>query len=100
MSDDNREWKPLFSFDIDDGELDGKTPQECFTLGYELALIRDVYAKLPEGGCWTVHAANTNRIHRALSEACREFELAWMHADASESWMRLTIDPEVKENSK
>ena len=27
------------SFDIDNGELDGFTPQQCFVLGYELCQI-------------------------------------------------------------
>lgn len=90
---DEREWKPLFSFGIDDGELDGLRPVDCFTLGYELALVREVYCNLPEGGCWPVHAENVERMQRALEESHRQWEMRWMQGDSSESWMQLTILP-------
>lgn len=83
----------LFSFGIDDGELDEFSRPESFTLGYELALVREVYAKIDEGGCWPVHAANKERIRRALCDAGRDFEFKWSPNDPSESWMQLVIVP-------
>lgn len=82
-----------FSFSIDDGELDGLSPQECFALGYELSLVRDVYAKQKQGGAWPVHAKNSDRIRRALDDAGRKYELNWSAGDSSESWMQLVIKP-------
>lgn len=93
MSDDKREWKPVFSFGIDDGELEELRRVDCFTLGYELALVREVYCKLPEGGCWPVHSANNDRICRAVRDADRCYKIHYMPNDSSESWMQLTILP-------
>lgn len=78
------------SFHIDHGELDGLRPQECFVLGYELALIDC----LLERGCEIsrpVHAENNMRIEESCQDAGREFLLAWLPGDASESWMQLDV---------
>jgi hypothetical protein len=83
----------LFSFGIDDGELDNETRQECFTLGYELALVREAYCKSEEGWSGPVHQQNADRIKRACRDADRTFKLHYMPNDSSESWMQLTIDP-------
>lgn len=83
----------LFSFGIDDGELAACSRPESFTLGYELALVREVYAKSEDGGSWLVHAANADRIKRACRDSDRTFKLHFMANDSSESWMQLTIDP-------
>lgn len=76
------------SFDIDNGELDGISPQQCFVLGYELAQID---ALLTSGATFErpVHAANRSRIEKACRDAGVEFELNWMPGDSSESWMWL-----------
>lgn len=87
------EYGILFSFGVDNGELDEFKRHECFTLGYELALVREVYAKLDEGWSGPVHAANNDRICRAVVEAGRTYTLHYMANDSSESWMQLTIDP-------
>ena len=93
MSSDNREWKPLFSFGIDDCELYDLESHECFTLGYELALVREVYAVREDGWSGPVHSEKVQRIHRALKEAKRSYSLEWMPNDSSESWMQLKILP-------
>ncbi len=82
-----------FSFGVDDGELDGLRKNECFVLGYELAIVREVYCKLPEGGSWPVHAANNDRICRAVRDADRCYKMHYMANDPSESRMQLTILP-------
>lgn len=78
------------SFCIDNGELDGLTPQECFVLGYELAQID---AELKAGGAIRkpVHAANRERIEASCLDAKRQFALEWLPGDESESWMLLEV---------
>ena len=60
------EYGLIDAFGVDDGELDGLSPQECFALGVEWALVRnDVYEKRKSHR--TVHRANVDRL-QALSE--------------------------------
>lgn len=78
------------SFAIDDGQLDGLTPQECFVLGYELAQIdhqlgTGVPIRQP------VHADNRERIASSCRDAERRFNLSWLPGDASESWLLLEV---------
>ncbi len=89
---DNHGYGLEFSFGIDDGELDGLRPQECFVLGYELAMIRH---KLEgkEGFDQMVHAENRDRIEAACKKACRPCRFQWHPADSSESWMQLEVEP-------
>ncbi len=79
------------SFDIDDGQLDGMTPQQCFVLGYELA-AGDCLLKMSPQLSQKVHAANKERIEKACKDAGRSFRLTWMGGDVSETWMLLTVD--------
>ncbi len=75
-------------FDIDDGELDDKTPQECFVLGYELALID----RLIEDGSAIdrmIHAENQDRIESALIKAGRQYAFVWPKDDVSEGWIQI-----------
>jgi hypothetical protein len=78
-------------FGIDDGELDGLSPQQCFVLGYELAQID---AALEAGNVISklVHAANRERISKACRDAGVPFTLEWCKDDTSESWMILEVD--------
>lgn len=78
------------SFDIDDGELEGLSPQECFVLGYELAQIDHLVAE-PGAASKPVHALNRERIQKSCKDADREYTLNWMPEDTSESWMQLEI---------
>jgi hypothetical protein len=82
-------------FDIDDGQLDGLRPQECFVLGYELA---QVDALLKDGSRFVCnfHAENKDRIEAYARKLGRECRFSWMQGDVSESW--LTLESPAKEN--
>ena len=80
------------SFHIDDGELDGHSPQECFVLGYELAQI-DQLLKATSGIHQPVHPANQARIESACEDAGRPCRLVWLPGDVSESWLLLEVPP-------
>ena len=77
------------SFNIDNGELDGLSPQECFVLGYELAQIDGLVSGLSGPFEKPIHAANKERIEKAL-EGCT-YDLKYMSDDVSETWMLLTV---------
>ena len=79
-------------FHIDNGELDGESPQQCFVLGYELAQI-DMMLERPEPIVRPVHAQNKERIVEALKNSGREYRLTWAAGDVSESWMMLAVLP-------
>lgn len=80
------------SFDIDNGELDGLPPHQCFVLGYELALI-DESLKMPGAIGKPVHSHNRSRIEKACRDSDRRFSLTYMHDDASEEWLWLAVEP-------
>ncbi len=86
--------EPSFScdrpFDIDDVQLDGLSPQQCFVLGYELAQVDS----LLRSGCEfskPIHANNAERIKAELERQGREHTMEWFADDRSESWMHLTV---------
>lgn len=79
------------SFGIDDGQLEGLRPQECFVLGYELADISRRVDESNKGFSCLFHAENRQRISNALIKRNRRFKMEWMESDASESWMMLTV---------
>jgi hypothetical protein len=85
------------SFNIDNGELDGVSPQECFVLGYEVALIDHLLAS-GDAINQPVHADNRQRIETRCHETERPFRLTWMPGDESESWMQLEMpaQPNIK----
>ena len=85
------------SFHIDNGELDGFRPNEIFVLGYELAMISGLGESQSDPIAKTVHAANHERIDRALEN--RGWECRWQfpHDDVSESWVYLVA---VKKESE
>lgn len=80
------------SFHIDNGELGGRSPQECFVLGYELAQV-DQLLKATPAIHQPVHADNQARIKSACEDAGRPFRLTWLPGDVSESWMLLEVPP-------
>jgi len=80
-------------FDIDDGELDGLTPQQCFVLGYELADISRRAELLEDSFGALVHSSNRERIERALQKRGRDCRFGWAGDDRSESWMHLWVAP-------
>lgn len=79
------------SFSIDNGELAGMTPQQCFVLGYELAQIHSIAKDYRGVVDKTVHADNLERIKSALEKRSRRYEVTWPHDDVSESWVFLRI---------
>jgi Ser/Thr protein kinase RdoA (MazF antagonist) len=78
------------SFGIDGGELDGLSPQECFVLGYELALV-DHLLTTGQSIRQPVHADNRDRIEASCKDAERAFDLKWLPGDESESWLLLEV---------
>ena len=86
------EYRPEFGFDIDDGQLDGRSPQECFVLGFELGDIVRRFKCPGEKFQLPVHAANADRIRKAARIYGANIQLDWMSDDVSESWMWLTAE--------
>lgn len=84
-------------FDVDDGQLDGLSSQQCFVLGYELAMIDGLLEK-PEGFEQPIHANNMERIKIGCLKAKREFTIVWMDEDVSESWMWLKVSAKQKDS--
>jgi hypothetical protein len=80
------------SFDIDNGELDGVSAQQCFVLGYELAQI-DFLLKSGDAIRQPIHADNLSRIQKSCADANRRFRTTWMAGDQSESWLLLEVAP-------
>lgn len=78
-------------FNVDDGELDGLTHAECFTLGYELALF-DERLKTGERFEMLAHAANKHRIEAEAAKQCRLMASAFLPDDRSESWIELAVE--------
>lgn len=87
------------SFDIDHGELDGLSPQECFVLGYELGEI-DRLLQLRAPISRPVHSANRERILKSCAEAERLHTLSWMVGDSSESWLLLEVAEQTKKGER
>lgn len=81
------------SFNIDDGQLDGLTPQQCFVLGYELADLSRQAELDPAGFGGPVHAINRDRIQAAMYKRNRKCGFAWSGDDKSESWLQLWVAP-------
>ena len=80
---------PIRSFYIDDGELDGMTPQEIFVLGYELARVDELIDSCESFTMPLVHADNIQRIESNLFE--KGFACKWTFCaeDQSENWVCL-----------
>lgn len=92
----DREFGLIESFNIDNGELDGLTPQEVFVLGYQLASI-SVKAELHDGPFHAVfNAANWDRIEVAMSKRDRHFNLVRMPGDLSENWCEIFVDSRTR----
>lgn len=78
------------SFDIDNGELDNCSSEQCFVLGYELAQV-DNLLSLDEAIHKPVNADNRTRIESACQDSGRPYQLRWLPGDRSESWMLLDV---------
>ena len=85
------EFEHVRSFGIDNGELDGLSPENVFVLGYELAMV-DAQIGKGEALRRSVHAENSVRIESELKRLERQYEIGWMSDDASESWLYLEVE--------
>lgn len=77
-------------FDIDNGELDNLSPQECFVLGVEwqmIAELADIFRSFEH----PIHSNNKNRIEKLLQRRKRQYTIQFMHDDISESWLWLKV---------
>ena len=83
-------------FLIDDGQLDGMSPQECFVLGYEMSIVSRLAREAPEGFEVTAHAANQERITLLLEQNERQHTWTWPTDDISESWIYLKVEPKTR----
>lgn len=79
-------------FDIDNGELDGLSPQVCFVLGVEWHMVRQ-QADGPAPFSRPIHARNRDRIAAMMERRGRQFKITYMHDDVSEQWMWLDVAP-------
>lgn len=97
MAEEEGNYLLLESFNIDDGQLDGLTPQTCFVLGYELSQVsRRAEADRTE---WRIpiHAENQSRVATALVKRNRPHLITWMPNDLSEGWLELLVYESIKE---
>ncbi len=78
------------SLDIDDGQLDGRTPQECFLLGYEYATIT-TRIRIGEPFETLVNADNADRIEAFCRSVGARYWMAWNRADITEQWKQFTF---------
>lgn len=85
-----KEYGLVRSFHIDDGELEGRTHQQCFVLGYELALV-DAQLERPEAFTRLVHSENIERIQSQCALLKRRCQINWFPMDPSESWAQLSV---------
>ena len=77
-------------FDIDCGELNHLSVQQCFVLGYELAQI-DSLIRSRCGFEKPVHVDNRDRIEAELKRHGKEYKFEWSGDDKSESWVYLSV---------
>ena len=87
------EYRNCEPFLIDDGQLDGMTPQQCFVLGYELHTVVKVAECCDHEVDMTVHAENVERVEAFLTARHRGWSWMWPSDDVSESWVYLKIHP-------
>lgn len=75
------------SFYIDHGELEGLSPQECFTLGVEWQMVAGAADK-PESFHRPIHTANAYRIGKLLLKRNRKFRIV---PTGTEGWSELYV---------
>jgi hypothetical protein len=85
------EFEHVEPFDIDDGELDGLTPQEAFVLGVEWHMVL-IQSRADEPFEMPMHSRNKDRIEALLRRMDRVFTLVYMREDVSENWMHLIVE--------
>jgi hypothetical protein len=81
-------------FEVDEGELDGHTPEEAFALGVEWASFRGRLAAEPGEFSETVHTANVPRLLRMAARRGRETKATWMiNGLMTPGWCLVTVYP-------
>lgn len=79
--------KPLHSFHVDSGELDGLTPQEIFTLGVEWQMVRERAAQAGPPFQQLIHASNQWRVVCLLRDLGREVYVQ----PIGDGWLELRV---------
>lgn len=79
------------SLEIDDGQLDGRTPQECFLLGYEYATIT-TRIRLGYPFENLVNADNADRIEQFCRLVGARYLMSWNWGDSTEQWKHFTFE--------
>jgi hypothetical protein len=93
----NGEFEQGDSFGIDNGELDGLSPQECFVLGCEWQSVISTADQNPDRPLsFTVHASNKDRLEKAITRRSRAVRWTWPPDDQSEEWVFLDVAPAAK----
>jgi hypothetical protein len=91
-------------FHIDNGQLDGYTPQECFTLGVEwqkywqFALNHDTGLSLPPGP----HLLNSANLQRVLG-LLQAHSVPFTHRLVNDDWAEVTfgdLSPQGDDNGE
>ena len=85
-------------FNIDNGELEGMSPQACFVLGYELADVVEWAQRVTAESERVVHAANRDRLQMFLNARNIDHTFTWPADDVSEAWVYLRVTPQNTEN--
>lgn len=84
------EWGNCESFGVDDGELDGLSPQQCFVLGVEwqqIVMLADSGAGFEK----PIHTSNMQRLGALLEQRCRSYHFfAYCEYD---DWRWLKVMP-------
>lgn len=90
MGPEDADYRCVEPFDIDHGELDGMTPQECFTLGVEWQMFR---RQMEDGEPFErqVHSANADRLIAMCRRNGRNATRHWLHEDYPE-WCVLKVE--------
>ena len=78
------------TIDIDEGQLDGRTPQECFLLGYEYATIT-TRIRLGYPFENLVNADNGDRIEEFCRSVGARYSMTWNRGDSTEQWKQFTF---------
>lgn len=89
MTDNNAEFGLKCSFGIDNGELDGLSPQEIFVLGFEMGRTYGVCASMDHGDCerFMTHSSNEERNRRAAETNGCEIKSEW----ANDDWLNTMV---------
>lgn len=75
-------------FWIDDGQLDGLTPQQCFVLGVEYETIARLLRKPRKQFFKVIHSTNERRLLRLAEKLGRKVTSRWLNDD----WCELRRD--------